>query len=264
MDNFPINIEAEESATFCSNCNERIAPESRFCKYCGAIQPQEIGASSTEEKWVAIKQLGLFFVIDAIICCVAEFTNFFKSFTWSVTIDIFLASCAVFFFFYNWRSTKVLLNWNNFSIVKLVAYCLSAILASLTVSFIVGWLNRALFSKVFSYYAFYEHFNYGKLMTVFFIAVMPALFEELGYRGFLLQKLLQVVDKKQAMFISAFLFAIMHTSFISLFWLIPFGLYLAYIRMKENTLWYGVGVHFCFNFTVCVSEFYRLGHLFHH
>ena len=73
---------------------------------------------------------------------------------------------------------------------------------------------------------------------VLFVAIMPALFEELGFRGFLLQKLLQVVDKKQAIFISGFLFAIMHTSFISLFWLIPFGLLLAYIRIKENTIWY--------------------------
>lgn len=221
---------------------------------------QETDASSNEEKWIAIKQLGLFFIIDAIICCVAEFTDFFKSFASHVTIDILLASCAVFFFFYNWRSTRAPLNWSSFSVVKLVLYNLSAVLASLTVGFVVGWLNRALFSKELSYYAFYENLHYGKYIMIFFIAVMPALFEELGYRGFLLQKLLFVVDKKQAMFISAFLFAIMHTSFISLFWLVPFGLYLAYIRMKENTLWYGVCVHFCFNFTVCLSELYRLGH----
>ncbi|MBV8390130.1 MAG: CPBP family intramembrane metalloprotease [Mucilaginibacter sp.] len=264
MDNLHIHINNDETATHCSTCNEQIAPGSRFCKYCGAAQIQECYTSSSEEKWIAIKQLGLFFVIDAVICCIAGFTDFFKSFTWHVTIDILLASCAVFFFFYNWRSTRSLLNWKSFSITKLLFYCLSAILASFTVSFVVGWLNRALFSKVFSYYAFYEDLHHGKLIMISFIAVMPALFEEIGYRGFLLQKLLQVVDKKQAIFISAFLFAIMHTSFISLFWLIPFGLYLAYIRMKENTLWYGVCVHFCFNFTVCMSEFYRLEHLYRH
>ena len=258
MDNLQVNI--DESATYCSNCNEQIVPESRFCKYCGATQILESNAPSTEEKWIAIKQLGLFFIIDALICCVAEFTDFFKSFAWHATVDILLASCAVSFFFYNWQFTKSLLNWSSFSIIKLVLYCSSAILASLTVGFVVGWLNRALFSKVLSYYAFYEHLHYGKYIMIFFIAVMPALFEELGYRGFLLQKLLLVVDKKQAMFISAFLFAIMHTSIISLFWLVPFGLYLAIIRMKENTLWYGVCVHFCFNLTVCMSELYGLGH----
>ena len=95
---------------------------------------------------------------------------------------------------------------------------------------------------------------------IFFVAVMPALFEELGYRGFLLQKLLQVVDKRQAIFISAFMFSIMHISFISLFWLFPFALFLAYIRFKENTLWYGVVFHFTFNLTVCLSELYHFHH----
>jgi len=84
---------------------------------------------------------------------------------------------------------------------------------------------------------------------------MPALFEELGYRGYLLQTLLKVADKEQAIYISAFLFAIIHMSFISLFWLIPFALFLGFVRTKENTLWYGVSIHFCFNLTACLFDF---------
>jgi membrane protease YdiL (CAAX protease family) len=90
---------------------------------------------------------------------------------------------------------------------------------------------------------------------------MPALFEELAYRGFVLGKLLLVVDKKQAIFISAFIFAIMHMSVLSLFWLVPFALPLAYVRIKENTVWYGIFIHFSFNCTACILDF---THVFHH
>jgi len=83
---------------------------------------------------------------------------------------------------------------------------------------------------------------------------MPALFEELGYRGYMLQTLLKVAEPDQAIYISAFLFAIIHMSFISLFWLIPFALFLGFVRIKEGTLWYGILIHFCFNLTACMFE----------
>ena len=66
---------------------------------------------------------------------------------------------------------------------------------------------------------------------------MPAIFEELGFRGFLLSNLLKITEVDQAVYVSAFLFAIIHLSFISLFWLIPFALFLGFTRIKEQTIW---------------------------
>ncbi|WP_426667166.1 CPBP family intramembrane glutamic endopeptidase [Mucilaginibacter sp. McL0603] len=263
MNDLSINTGPDEPVlSHCIECGQSIATESRFCSHCGSAQTRD--SSLSDERWIATKQIALFFIIDAVICCTASFIDFFKTLAWSVTFDSSLAISSLVFFFYNWQSTKTLLKWPGFSIVKLISFCVIAILGSITVSFLVRWVNRTLFSKTSSYYAFYAGHHYGKVLMVLFVAIMPALFEELGFRGFLLQKLLQVVDKKQAVFISGFLFAIMHTSFISLFWLIPFGLLLAYIRIKENTIWYGVFIHFCFNFTVCMSELYGLHHIYHY
>ena len=263
MNDLSINTDPDEPVLpHCIECGQSVAAESRFCSHCGSSQTRD--SSLSDEKWLAIKQIALFFIIDVVICCTASFVDFFKTLTWSVTFDISLAISSVVFFFYNWQSTKTLLKWPGFSVIKLISFCTIAILGSITVSFLIGWLNRAIFSKTLSYYAFYAGHRHGKELMILFVSIMPALFEELGFRGFLLQKLLQVVDKKQAIFISGFLFAIMHTSFISLFWLIPFGLLLAYIRIKENTIWYGVFIHFCFNFTVCMSELYRLHHIYHY
>jgi CAAX protease family protein len=260
LDNLSPATDAEEiQLPRCGSCSEIVNEGSRFCSHCGHSIMGVTGGSS-EEKWNAIKQTGLFFAIHAIACCVFSLVSYFKTFEWSILIDVFLAVVAIIFFVINWHKLKNVLIWNNFSVPRLLGYCGIAIAASLVVSFVVGWMNRSLFSTDFSYYLFYASHKHSIALAIFFVAVMPALFEELGYRGFLLGKLMLVTDTRQAIFISSFVFAIMHRSFISLFWLIPFALMLGYVRTKENTLWYGVCMHFCFNFTAVMLEIISLRH----
>ena len=253
-----IDLETEsivEGEKYCPGCNNVILSESRFCKHCGQLLSDN-EADSTD-KFANIKQVAILFVLEAIVCAVGNFIDYFDTLSWHIIFNIILAGASVTFFAINWTRNKEILHWRGFSVVKLISYCSCAIGGSLVVSLIVDWLNKSIFSKEFSYYQFYSQYQYGKLLAIFFVSVMPALFEELAYRGFVIGKLLNVVDKKQAIFISSFLFAIMHMSFISLFWLIPFALCLGYLRIKENTLWYGVCVHFTFNFTVLIMEFFR-------
>jgi membrane protease YdiL (CAAX protease family) len=250
------DIPAEKT---CINCNEPVITKSRFCKHCGFAQ-EDNDAETVDEKWSSIKQLALFYIFDVVICCLHNFTTYFKTLSWSVTFHALLAIVAVTFFCDNWSQNKTLLIWRNFSLRKLSAYLAIIIASSVVINYAVDWLNQSLFSEQFSLYAFYSTYAYGKLLMIFFVAVMPALFEELAYRGYVLQKLLNLADKNQAIFISAFLFAILHFSFISLVWLIPFALLLGYVRVKENTLWYGIAMHFTFNFTACMLELYHLNH----
>ncbi|MEO6523465.1 MAG: CPBP family intramembrane glutamic endopeptidase [Mucilaginibacter sp.] len=239
----------------CIQCSEPIALNSRFCKHCGSTQKVE--DEYTISGWNRVKQAALFYAFDIIICAIASFIDAFKTLTWSIIFDVLLAIIAITFFCDNWSKNKSLLKWPDFSFLKLLGYGAGAIVTSLIVSYCVGWLNHTIFSKEFYYYGFYANQKYAALIMIFFTAVMPALFEELAYRGYLLQNLLGVADHKQAIFITSFLFAILHMSFLSLFWLIPFALLLGYIRIKEKTLWYGVFIHFCFNLTVCVMELWK-------
>lgn len=244
----------EQHKNTCIECKQPIALNSKFCGFCGVSQKADTIAKGS---WINVKHLAWFYAFDLIICAVASFIEIFKTFQWSVFFDVLLAIGALTFFCIDIKNNKAILKWPKFSAVKLLGYCLLAIVMSLIVSFCVKWLNHTLFSKEFYYYGFYADKNYAPFLMIFFIAVMPALFEELGYRGFVLQNLLSVCDKKQAVFITSFLFAIMHLSFVSLFWLIPFALFLGYIRVKENTLWYGVFIHFFFNLTVCIMELWK-------
>jgi uncharacterized protein len=140
-------------------------------------------------------------------------------------------------------------------------YAATAVVAAVVVNYTVRWFNKSIFGTESYYYYAFSHLKYAKLITILVVALQPALFEELAFRGVLQEGLTKVVDAKQAIFISAFLFALVHMSFISFVWLLPFAIWLGYVRHKEDTLWYGFVIHLCFNTTACFFEFFQL-HLF--
>lgn|GEM_PF-323880 len=252
MDNLLVNDDLSGRKN-CLQCKETISAESKFCKHCGGVQT-ELDAVSYGAKWAIIKQTALFYAIEIIICCVASNVTFFKTLNWSIFFDFLFAIIGVIFFCDKWQANRHTLKWPNFSFLKVCLYAVLAITASVGVSYCTKWLNHTLFSQEMYYYGVYASSSYGKLLMIFFVAVMPALFEELAFRGYLLQNLTYLADSKQAVFISAFLFAIIHMSFLSLFWLIPFALFIGFLRIKEQTIWYGVVIHFFFNLTACMLE----------
>ena len=214
---------------------------------------EDSGSNPFRKTKPPIKQAAFFYSFDIVVCCMALFEAF-RSLSWLIIFDVSMAFTAVAFFAYNWNENKEILKWKSFSFLKIAAYGGIAVTASLVVNYTVDWLNLTVYSKEVSYYNFFEQYHYGKFLLILFTAVFPALFEELGYRGYLLQTLSKVSDNQQAIYISSFLFAIIHLSFLSLFWLIPFALFLGHTRVRENTIWYGVFFHFCFNLTACLIE----------
>jgi membrane protease YdiL (CAAX protease family) len=237
----------------CTGCQELIAPGIKFCNHCGATQSAKTTEQSAHQ-WLLLKQAAAFYAIYIVICMLSAFVDALKTIGWMLVFEVVVAGTAVIFFAYNWADNKRLLVWRNFSWQKLAAYGGIAMLGSFLVHYSAGWLNVTIFSKEEHYYSFFAGKYAAMAWIIFFTAVTPALFEELGFRGYLLQILLKVVDKDQAVYISAFLFAIIHLSFVSLFWLIPFALFIGYARVREDTLWYGVFFHFCFNLTACLFE----------
>jgi membrane protease YdiL (CAAX protease family) len=94
---------------------------------------------------------------------------------------------------------------------------------------------------------------------VYSIAMLPAFFEELAFRGVLFNYCNTFLDERLVVAVTAFLFAIMHLSLISMVWLIPFGFFIGYLRQRYQTLWYGIVFHFVFNLTACAVDLYREG-----
>ncbi|HVV54109.1 MAG TPA: CPBP family intramembrane glutamic endopeptidase [Mucilaginibacter sp.] len=238
----------------CVQCGELIAAKNKFCNHCGASQ-YAILQLTYKDRWILIKQAAFYYLLDLGICLLA-LVDAFETLSWLVIFDISSAVIAIAFFAYNWDDTKSCLRWESFSLRKLLTYCGIAIAGQLVVFYAVTWLNITIFSRDVYYYGFFEGYSHGRLLLIFFVAVFPALFEELAYRGYLLQVLLKATDEQQAVYITSLMFAFIHLSFISLFWLVPFALFLGFTRIKEKTIWYGVFIHFSFNLTSCLLDIY--------
>ncbi|AYL95980.1 CPBP family glutamic-type intramembrane protease [Mucilaginibacter celer] len=250
-----ITEEQEISQTrYCSQCGALNFISVRFCGSCGHRQSEINAEQSRPNNWQQLQQAALFYGINILVCALSSFVNYFKDIGWSLIVEVVIAGTAVIFFAYNWDDCKKLLRWPSFSWQKLAGYCAIAMIGGVIVHYSVTWINVTVFSRDGDYYSTFKGLPGGAFLLIFFLAVTPALFEELGFRGYLLKNLLNIADTGQAVFMSAFLFAIIHFSFISLFWLIPFALLLGYTRVKENTIWYGICIHFCFNLTACLFE----------
>jgi membrane protease YdiL (CAAX protease family) len=134
-----------------------------------------------------------------------------------------------------------------------------AIVAHLGISYLVDMLNRMNDDIFYTY--MYEDTSNPLLWSVISIALQPAIFEELAFRGVMYNHLEKVMDIKAVLIVTGMLFAILHISPVSIIWLLPFGIFAAWMRQKSGHLWYGVAFHFFFNLTYVMTEAWHRGWL---
>jgi membrane protease YdiL (CAAX protease family) len=105
-------------------------------------------------------------------------------------------------------------------------------------------------------YVQYLYLEHPLAWGIFFIAILPPIFEELAFRGYLFNLLKRVTNARNTIIATSFLFALVHFSFISIIWIFPFGLLLGYLRNKYNTLWLGMIIHFIHNLIVFLLDYF--------
>ncbi len=219
------------------------------------LEEEEI-SEAEHNRWLRI--VIAFYSIDLVICLMANFVNYFQGLDWLFLTEGILAVITLIFVFILRKDLKPLFRWESFTVPKAIVYAGASILFAVAVNIIIKWVNKNVFNENVYYYRSFKHLPYPKLGMIALVALLPAVFEELAYRGVILQSLFNIQYERRAIFFAAFLFAIIHMSFISFFWLLPFAIWLGNIRWKEKTIWYGVLIHFCFNATACLFEFYEL------
>ena len=125
----------------------------------------------------------------------------------------------------------------------------SALLMAVVVHFFVNELEaRSGITSSVRY--LYTDTAYPYFFAVLSIALVPAVFEELLFRGVLISQLVKLINRSGAIWVSAFTFAILHLSIVSLLWLLPAGLITGWMRFYTRQLWPGMLFHFIYNFTV--------------
>lgn len=96
--------------------------------------------------------------------------------------------------------------------------------------------------------------GYPFWVIVLSICVMPAIWEEIAFRGIIQAQLGKAVRGREAIVLTAVLFAIIHRSVISGFYLFALGLLLGVLRKRSDSLVPTMVVHFCHNFAVVLLE----------
>ena len=92
------------------------------------------------------------------------------------------------------------------------------------------------------------------LLSIFLIGVLPAVTEELIYRGIILNGL-KKMGKWPAILLSALAFCLMHGSIPQFPYTFLLGIVLGYVMWETGALWLCMLIHFCNNSTVLVSMF---------
>ncbi|MGC3970786.1 MAG: type II CAAX endopeptidase family protein [Pirellulales bacterium] len=96
--------------------------------------------------------------------------------------------------------------------------------------------------------------GYGFGWAVLSICVMPAIFEEIAFRGVILEALGGFLKRGEAVLVSALLFAILHLSIPSIPHLCLMGVILAQLRYVSGSIVPGILMHFTHNLLVILAE----------
>lgn len=87
----------------------------------------------------------------------------------------------------------------------------------------------------------------GLGLAIFTMAVVPAIVEEVGFRGMLQGRLMALLGAAQGLVVTAMAFTLVHLSPATLPIHLALGLYLGWLRERSGSLWPGILVHFAYN-----------------
>ncbi len=238
----------------CRNCGEINVEQAKFCSKCG----KSFFKNSDESKVKTLNLIISFYVTFLIFALTSLFISDISSnsFVNELGIEIAFVLLVVGFCSFDYKNILKLyripkLKWK----IWLFAFGFP-IFSSFAVYFFAEIVNSLLFKQEsINYFEGYIHLSNPLFWSFVFIAVLPPIFEELAFRGFLFNQLLKVTSSKLTIIATAFIFALIHFSFISFIWIFPFGLVLGYLRNKYNTLWLGIIVHFIHNLIVLLIDY---------
>lgn len=248
-------IENFEPTISCQHCHGTINPDDIFCGHCGK-ELKDKQSEKQEDVFSSLMPALLYYFITLLFLVTYKFTTLFPSgFEGMLSITIIDILIVIAFWIHNAKQIAPLLSPSRVNLKILTLTIMGAGFGSVIVSYIAHVINLSIQDDVFYSTYLFEDTEKPFLMGTLFIAVQPAIFEEVAFRGFLFNNVKQVSSGPSAIYVSGFIFGVMHLQFISLLWLIPIGLAFGFLRNKYDTLWYGVIGHFTYNFCITLFEF---------
>ncbi|WP_299676420.1 CPBP family intramembrane glutamic endopeptidase [uncultured Dokdonia sp.] len=245
----------EETPTpinYCLHCSASLPTIAKFCSQCGTsvIVPVHKGVQKSVYYIIAFY---LAFLLLAIIN-VAVFSNGF-SFLSEVVVEAIFILMTLGFCLLDWKNIMKLYQLPHIEVKGVLMMFLVPIGSAFLVYYGIEWLNDALGWYDENIFGEYIRYKNTLFWAILFTAILPPIFEELAFRGFLFNEMRKVSSVQVTIIATSFLFALVHFSFISFIWIFPFGLFLGYLRQRYNTLWLSMVVHFIHNFIVLMLDY---------
>lgn len=143
------------------------------------------------------------------------------------------------------------------SVINVILCIVLAVCANLILSFITTYANAFLFPNNYNSASEISlpQTNFEFALDIIFVCLMPAIFEEMFFRGAVLTSYEKIYGSKKAIILCGFVFALMHNS-LSVF--IPqfvIGIFLSFIVLKFDSLYLGMLAHFTNNFTTLFVQY---------
>jgi uncharacterized protein len=248
----------EASALQCPQCNGAVVPTDRFCGHCGkeVITHSENLVVQNDVLRTLTPTLSYYFITLVLLATYKLtdiFPHGFEGLAIISAIDIVFV--IVFWTFY-FEEMKPLFSLRGLRLGVMSLTIVGAAVAGILVTGLANVIQFSIQDDVFYSTYLFEDTSNPFLWAVLFICIQPALFEEVTFRGFLYSNLSKVTSARSAIYITGFIFGIIHLAVISMLWLVPLGVIFAFMRMKYNTLWYGIAGHFTYNFVITLIDFW--------
>lgn len=235
----------------CPDCNHENHSLATFCSNCG----HKLNSEKEPDYKISIRNISIFFFVILAYIIVLYLTKFGQDYTSLLIADCIFALIVLIFFVFNYKSIACLFHIRRFSLSILFKIVLAAPLFALLVNYVAKFLNQSILNQSESiYYNRFKDSPAPLLFTIISIALFPAIFEEIAFRGILFNESLKIMKLKPTILISTVLFTLLHLSFLSFLWIFPLGLVLGYLRAKYRTMLYGMILHFTYNAAVILIQ----------
>ena len=237
----------------CPHCNKPVFSLDTYCGHCG----KKITLKKEQKEKNGL-QLVIIFYLSFLVFAIVSFVLVSENPTLitEIAIEAVFILLTLLFCFFDFKGILALYNWKQINWKILLFSFLFPVFTAFTVYYTIGWLNDLIFYDFGNVFYDYEDYDNTIFWVLVFYTIIPPVFEELAFRGFLFNQLRTFASIPVTILATAFIFALVHFSYISLLWIFPFGIVLGYVRHRYNTLWLGMIIHFVHNFLVVCLDYY--------
>jgi membrane protease YdiL (CAAX protease family) len=252
----------------CNHCQKPLPLQAAFCPACGYSRDGSIGrpataetsvrsTNATQQQRALLTVVWLFGLLLTLSFVHGIVDHFVKSPSPEAIASAVSAVIVLVFAAMQYRSVVPLLGPPKLTFLKILELAGIALISAFVVLKYFALIGHFGVPMINASTGFRE-FGWGIGPMVFFVSIMPGIFEELAFRGVIQSSLEKVFNSREALIIQAALFSVLHLlplNFPSHFLM---GLCFGYARLRSRSLYPGMLMHASWNAYVLLHELNRI------